>query len=175
MELETIRCVVAGLGDGTIGINALIAALTLEAGDARPPNLTIYNSVQHGWVARKAFALSGLNVTLPALAVFASDVEIKDAEVETAVRDGWVTVTLAHLAEKSATETGNYNALQTNRAILRFCKLFSANSNLAMRTRNGVILQAIAEIKPDSIAAVKDDVFIGAATTVKFLVRETSP
>lgn len=177
MELETIRCVVAGLNDGTIGANAMIDGLTLEGGDTRPTHVTVYDSVRHGWVARRDFSLTNLNVTLPALAVFVGQpVQILNPEVETVVRNGHVSITIAHLELKSATETGIYSALQVNRALLRFCKLFSGNSNAAtFRTRNGIILQAITNIAPQSIAAVKDDAFIGAATEIEFLVRETSP
>lgn len=175
MELETIRCVVSGLTDGTIGVNAMIDGLTLEGGDARPDHVTVYDSVRHGWVARKTFALTNMNATLPGVAVFVTNVEVLTPEIETVVRDAHITVALAHLAEKSATEVGNYNALQTIRAILRFLRAFSANGNATMRTRNGIIVERIDEIVPQSVAAIKDDVFIGASVEVTFYVRETSP
>lgn len=173
MQLELIRCVVAGATDLTIGINTRIAALTLEVGDTLPPNVDVYDCVRHGWVARKTFALEGLNIALPVIAIFVGTLEL-DPEVETYVRDGHIPVTFAYLDERSDTEVGLYNALQTNRAIGRFLRLFSHNSNETMRTRNGIIVQAITELSQDQVAAEKGDVFIGAATTATFLVRETS-
>jgi hypothetical protein len=175
MELETIRCLVDGLNDPTIGINAMIDALGLESGDVTPPHVTVYDSARHGWLARRAFALANLDVTMPALAVMVQSIDVSTPEIETVVREAYITITVADLDENSATQTANYSALQRRRALLRFLSRFSANGNLAMRTRNGVIVRCITEIKPESVAAVKDDVFIGATTDVTFLVRETAP
>jgi hypothetical protein len=120
-------------------------------------------------------ANANLDVTMPALAVMVQSIDVSTPEIETVVREAYITITVADLDENSATQTANYSALQRRRALLRFLSRFSANGNLAMRTRNGVIVRCITEIKPESVAAVKDDVFIGATTDVTFLVRETAP
>lgn len=175
MELETIRSCAAGAADGAHGINAQIAALTLDGADARPANVTLYTSLTAGWVARRTFAIAGLNVSLPAVAIYVGDSAELEPEVATVYRDGHFPVVFAYLDEKSASETGTLNALYTNRAILRFLTWFNHNAQAAtVRTRNGIIVQACTNLTQAPIAAVKGDVFIGAITQATFKVRETS-
>ena len=71
MKRETIRMVKLGAADVTNGINAKIAAVSLDAGDSRPAALNHYNDIDHKWVARRRLNAEDTGAaTLPAMAIF---------------------------------------------------------------------------------------------------------
>lgn len=139
MELEVIRMCAAAAADNAIGVNAMIDTLTLDGQDTRPGHVHVYNSVDDGFVARRAVPEQGGNITFPALAVMVYD-PITFSEVRTTVRDGRFPVAFAYLQRDSDSAKGNRSALYTNRAILRFLSRFLAPTAAAqaLRLRNGV-------------------------------------
>src|SRR5947209_8600308 len=96
MEIEAVRMCAAALADSVIGVNAMLDAVTIDDIDTRPTPLTIYNSVDHRWVARKSVPEKDPNIVFPALAVLLS-APLSLREVGTAVRDGDVTIMFAYI------------------------------------------------------------------------------
>lgn len=175
MELDVIRACAAAASDATIGINAQLAALPLDAGDATPPQVTLYNSVDHGWVARQTAAESGSGITFPAVAILVAQPTTID-QVHTVTRDAHFPVAFAYVQRQADSAHGLRDALYTQRAILRFLTAFAAPTptGQSYRFRNGVGL-----VLPESITAPPTNqpwgaALVTSAVIVTWLVRETS-
>jgi hypothetical protein len=174
MELETISMCAAGAADGTIGVNTMIDALTINAGHLRPAHVTIYNSVDHGWVARRAVPEDGGGVTFPALAVLVAEPITLD-EVQSVVRDGHFPVGFAYLQKLSDSAKGNRDALYTSRAVLRFLSRFANNAAAVSRAMNGIQIVCPVDTKQPPVSEPWGGALVTAVTVVKWLVRETAP
>lgn len=174
MELEVLRMMAAAAADATIGINAMIDGLPVEGADERPPHVTLYNSVEHQWVRRKSFPESGHGLTFPAVAIrLASPLQVE--QVMTTVRDAQVPVMFAYLVRDAETLEGSFDALQTNRAILRFLRRLADNAGAAFRTRNGVqLINPVPSTSQGLTEQQWDKAFVAAATITTWLARETA-
>jgi hypothetical protein len=178
MKLETVRLVKAALADVTYGINAMLAALTLDGSDTRPANPTVYTDVDHKWVARrKVDDVDTAAITFPALAVFQfAPLRCVDVEVRTIVRDADVQIAFAYVVRKQDSAAAVRDALYFNRALLRWFKWFEANDQTSsFRTKNGVTLRLLQELTQDDVDEDWGSVNCIAATIATWRVRENSP
>jgi len=177
VKLETVRLVKAGLADATYGINARIAALTLDGSDTRPSNPTRYYDVDDNWVARRQIDdADSSNISFPALAVFQfAPLRVVDPEVHTVVRDADLQLAFAYLVKKQSSAVAVRDALYFNRALLRWFTWFQANDqSSAFRTKNGVIIRRITELTQDDVHEEWGSADCIAATIATLRVRETS-
>lgn len=178
MLLETIRAIAAAAADNTIGVNAQIAALTLDThspADTAPPNVTIYNAVDDQWVARRAIAENETDISFPALAIYLHSPAQLEAEVETITRDGEFPIGLAVLTKKSDSALGMRDSLYTTRAILRFLRQFELPANDTMRQRNGVHLLEITTLLQPQVYEAWGTAMVAGFVLPTWKVRETSP
>lgn len=177
MKRETIRCLKLAAADGGNGINAKIAAVSIDAGDVRPANVTIYNDIDHKWVARRRANAEDTDISFPALAIFQfAPLEIIDVEVMTVVRDGLLKVGFAWLLKENnpleAVSDGQYY----NRALLQFLHWYMRNDQAsAHRTRNGIIVRTLEEITQDDVHEDWDGAVSVAQTVATLRCRETQP
>lgn len=171
MRLETIRMNAAAADDATIGVNAMLAALPLDGSDTRPPNVTIYNQVDHPWVARRAINLPGDAVTFPALAILAQPSTVH--QVMTSVRDAEIPIVFAYLV-KADTAVNQRHASYTTRALMRFLRLFTDNAGASFRARNGVqLINPMDDVRQGESIQPWDKALAIAATEITWLARET--
>lgn len=177
MKLETIRLIKAGLADATYGINAKIAALTLDGSDARPSNPTRGFDVDDAWVARRKLNAEDTGVTMPALAVFQfQPLRVLNSEVHTIERDAEIDVAFAYLIKKQDADEVVRDGLYFNRALLRWFTWFMSNDQIsAFRTKSGVIISSVTAIEQDDVVEDWGAAVCTASTTATFRVRETSP
>lgn len=169
----------AAAADPTIGVNAMIAALALDGSDPRPSAVTVYNAMDHGWVARRMVPEQGSGITFPALAVFVSQPARLD-EVHTVVRDAHYPVAYAYVTLNSDSAKGNRDAAYTMRALLRTLRLFHAPTptGAGLRQHNGIGI--IPPNGPDAttqppVYETWGSAIVTAVTQVEYLVRDTSP
>lgn len=179
MYLETALMIKDGLADATNGLNAHIAALTLNGSHTRPANPNRYFDIEHNWVARREVNEDDTaTVTFPALAVFeAEPTQILDQEPMTDVRDAEVRVALAHLVKKQPSAATVRDALYAQRALLRWFTWFMRNDQSgAFRTKNGIIIRTIPEggLLQERVHEEMGAAVCVASTTATFIVRETS-
>lgn len=178
MKLEVVRLIKAGLADATNGINAKIAALTLDGTDTRPSNPNRYFDVDHKWVARRHIGDDdALTITFPALAVFQfAPLTAVDPEVSTVVRDVDIQIAFAYLIKKQDSAEAVRDALYFNRALLRWFHWFMSNDQTsAFRTKNGVIVRWVQELAQDDVFEEWGAADCIAATIATLRCRETSP
>lgn len=176
MMLEAIRCLVAGLTDATIGVNTMLAAATLESGDARPADVTVYDSVRHGWVARRSYHHETDAATLPALVVLVPDSASTAAQVMTVVRDGELPVFVGYIRRTEDAAAGNVAAMITQRCVKRTLRRFFANENAAMRARNGIVVGAVlGDLEEFDTETKFGEAVVTAGLQLTLHVRETSP
>lgn len=173
MELETIRMCAIAAADPTIGVNAMLAALPLDGTDTRPDPVTIYNSVDHGWVARQVAPEDGGGVTFPALAILIAE-PIAFDEVHTVTRDGHLPVGFAYVQNLSDSAKGKRDALYTNRAVLRFLTRFASNASAALRQRGGIGLINPSSTTQPPVNQQWGGGLVTALTVVTWFTRETS-
>jgi len=179
MELPVIRMCAAGASDATIGVNAMLDALTLDGSDTRPAHVTIYNSVDHGFVARRKVPQDGGGIIFPAVAILIPD-PVSLYEVRTSVRDGVFPVGFAYLQKASDSASGNRDGLYTNHAIARFLTRFLAPTapSQALRTRAGVGIIGPSDLQNATRQPPVNIDWLGALvtaiTTIDLLVRDTT-
>lgn len=172
MRLETIRMNAAAAADPVIGINAMIAALPIDAGDVRPGNHAIYNQADHTWLARKTVS-KGDDITLPAIGILLQPSNIK--QVNTTIRDAQIPVIFAYLTRNPDSAEAQRDCSYAMRALLRFLRRFADNANAAMRTRNGVqLLHPIDDVQQGEAIQPWNGVTVIAATELTWLARETA-
>lgn len=177
MKRETIRLLRAAAADGGNGINAKIGAVSIDAGDVRPANVTLFDDLTHQWVARRRANAADADLTFPAFAIFQhAPLEVRDVEVMTIVRDADLQVGFALLVKNNdaleATSDGQY----VNRAVLQFLNWFMRNDQAgAFRTRNGITIRSIEKITQDDVHESWEGAVSIAQSLVTFRVRETQP
>lgn len=174
MRLEAIRMHAAAAIDGGIGINAMIAALPIEVGDTRPANVTVYNSMQHPFAARKTVG-QGDDISYPAIAIFAQPSTVH--QVMTSVRDADIPIVFAYLVKKADSVVAQQDGAYTNRAILRFLRrLCDDSTGAAFRVRNGVqLINPVGDegIRQGETIQEWDKAVAIAATEITWRVRDT--
>ena len=177
MKLEAMRCIRDGLADATNGINAKLAALTLDGADTRPANPTRAFDVDDAWVARRSLNAEDTSVTLPALAVFQFEpLQVGNAEILTVVRDASVRVAFAYLLKKQDSDEAVRDGLYFNRALLRWFAWFMSNDQTsAFRTKNGIIIRTVTDIVQPDVVEDWGAAVCTAVTFGTFHLRETSP
>lgn len=177
MKLETVRLIKAGLADVTNGINAKIAALTLDGSDTRPANPAPYFDVDHSWVARRSLTDADTQAVsaFPALAVFQSaPLRALDTEIETIIRDVEIQIAFAYLVKKQDSALAVRDALYFNRALLRWFAWFMSNDQASsFRTKNGAVIRYVTDITQDDVHEEWGAADCIAATIATFRVRET--
>lgn len=177
-KLETIRLIDAGLADVSNGINAKIAALTLDGSDARPSNPTVYTDVDDKWVARRRVSDDDAStITFPALAVFQigrlEAIERNDLDV---VRDFAFTVGFRYLLKKQDSALATRDGLYFNRAIARWFNWFiTRDPNSATRTKNGITIVRCLDFSQSDVREswASADCIVG--TDALLHIREATP
>lgn len=180
MELEAIRAVYAGLTDPTIGINAMIDGLVKDTvTDNLPAHVTVYNYVDHPWVARKKLnkdEIENGHVSVPAVAVFLARPAAIDAKVQTVHRNGDFPIVVAYFTTEPDETKRMRDALYVNRAMLRFLTKFDDNANATMRFRNNVNLFTLQEPVTQTTPFVPwEAAILSAATEFTYHCREHLP
>lgn len=175
MKLETMLCIKDGLADATNGINAKIAALTLNGSDTRPANPTRGFDTEDAWVANRQWNADDPGVTLPALAVFqAAPIRVIDVEPETIVRDVELQLVYAYLVNKQDADEVMRDGHYFIRALLRWHTWFMRNDQAgSFRTRNGIIIRTTQDLSPDDAREDFGAAVSIASVTATYIVRET--
>lgn len=173
MELEAIRMMAAAAADPTIGVNAMLAGVPLDGDDERPLPLSIYNSVDHGAIARQAIPGKGSGLNFPALAVYVAT-SATLAQVGTVVRDGHFPIALSYIDLESDSAKGNRDACYAMRAAARFLTRLARSEAAALRSRGGVQLIAPVDTKQSPVYQKWDAGIVQTMLVVTWLVRETA-
>lgn len=181
MKLETVRLIVAALADVTNGINAKLAGLTLDGSDARPANPTVYDDVDHRWVARRRVDdAETANITFPALVVYQIG-PLRALLEETpydhvVLRDAAIQIGFSYLTKKQDSLVVVRDALYFNRALMRWFNWFiSQDPNSSTRTKNGVIVASCTEFTQDDVHQEWASVDCLATSLATLKLRESSP
>mgnify|MGYP001615747040 CR=1 FL=1 len=176
MLVELMYMLNAGAEDATIGVNAQITGGSVISGHAAPDAVTVYNQIEHSWVARRKLNTEDAGVTFPALAIFQGGPGVLEPEVGTIYRRGDYPIVFAQIRKKSDSALGFRQAGYTNRAVYRFLRDFMENAQTAtMRTQNGIIISQLTQLGEPPVIEDWDKVEVVAAVTATFKLRETSP
>lgn len=137
MIVDLIRQVADWLADPSTGVNAQLASLPDDVGDATPPAVTVVDSTRDAWVARGVVPREKVGAG-PVLMVMLDG----SAPVPLSTQNGHATPTIAvrYVARKAATDELLTEALQTLRAAGRVLAL-RFTSVMGSITRNRTDLE----------------------------------
>lgn len=171
MLLEVIRMVADALADNTIGVNAQLVTLTVDAGDTIPTSITtIADETRNGHVAVGRYP-----TTLPCLTVTLNGQVNLDGEVISDYRDAEVSIMIRYVSQDVDTPQGNSNAYYTLRAVVRALREFNRNTNESLRSRNGIHVLECKSLTHVQLFENIDDAYVTGGIEVTFHVRDTTP
>jgi hypothetical protein len=171
MLLETIRMVADALANNTIGVNAQLATLTVDAGDALPASIvTVADETRNGQVAVGRYP-----TTLPCLTVTLNGQVELDGEVVSSYRDAEVSILIRFVTQDADTAQGNTNAYYTLRAVVKALREFNRNTNESLRSRNGIHVLECKSLTHVQLFENIDDAYVTGGIEVTFHVRDTTP
>jgi hypothetical protein len=170
--VEWTKIVADWLADATNGVNALLAGVPRYTGHTLPPNVTIYNEIEHGFVAR-GFISEDSPMASAALLVYELDGADVDVIAATEQTDATVTVVVGVPIRLSDTADAIRRAKYTLRAVDR--SLIRLNDSMPYGLVHGVELiepvrrRWLAPFKPHEGALFQ----LGLASTFTF--RDNQP
>jgi len=174
MLLEVCRLWKAWLTDGTNGVNARLAGVEKDAGDPVPTALaTIAEPTTHQGVGRlelpREFAYPGLLILPP------TEAQLEDGIATEIFRAADFPVAFVWITQEPNTAVGYREGSYTMRAVLRAINALMENANVASRTRNGIVIEAMHGVSvPRPIAPVAQST-VSMAIFAGFQVTETNP
>lgn len=149
MIIEGCRIIETVLLDGTLGLNAQIAALVMDTPvgggtpDTRPANPTILNAVDDDPTVREE------EITFPAVVIDIGKPGAAPGQIWSGIRDSELDILIAYV-EQSGDVTANKRASDyTMRAIVRCLArgLFAAGKRDTAGTRNGYAISKSSKMK----------------------------
>lgn len=179
--LEVVRMIADRFADAAEGVNAHLAALPRDVGDAIPPNVTVYDETRHGWVARSQAPRTDAGVVFPALTVAIEDPVEFDGDPQYSglanerFEDVDVSVAVRLFVQNVDTEEGTEDAYYTLRAIRGCLKDFMKGEYVAARTRNSVRINQCTGMTSAALVEQLEDVWVTGGLTARFKVHESSP
>lgn len=173
MIIETIRVVKDALADGTIGINAQLTTLDLDAGDSTPTDIATVTDETVNFEAalnRPSEPTPSVNVALNA------DVDL-DGEVMTTFRDGEVELAIRVAVIEDQVHNGVRDIYYYIRAIEKCLRDLASNANAAVRLRNNVQVREILDMTHRPIFREIEDsgTTLTGQLVITWLVRDISP
>jgi hypothetical protein len=159
MIVDAVDQVVAWLGDGTTGVNAV--RLTIP-GDVDPPAVTVYDQNNHAWVAQGT--IERAEITSSAALLVDVDGPVKlPGKAERWAPWPEVPVRIRYLYRGGDTNTAVKYGMATLRAAFRACVYGFNSSGFATEViRNGVIFNAPDCSIQHDFTPLGDDVVVGA-------------
>ena len=156
MIFNTIRILADWYADGTSGINARLATVPKDAGDAVPPSVTIRDSTRDDQVARRHLTDQ---FPAPSVIVFHPVASELDGWIGVGLeRAAGLTVATGYVTRKSVTATGVVDGWLTLRAAKQSINALM-QGNEAARTRNSVrLLRVVRDEISETMAEVGDTV-----------------
>lgn len=148
MIIETCRMIEAVLKDVTLGVNAQIAALVMDApnggsADTRPANVTVRNAVDNDVTVRE------VDTTFPLVVVDVSKPGVAPGQIWSGVRDSEIDLIIAYVTESGDVAKNARNTDYTLRAIVRSIArgLLAANKRDTAGTRNGFVISKASKLR----------------------------
>lgn len=173
MLIETLRAVADALNDVTIGVNAQLSGIPLDAGDPALTPLTLITDETNNLslAMNKAPNDSGYPLLLVTLA---APVEMK-GEVMSDIRSSEVRVLVQYIAQGSTTQNVVRDAYYAMRGVQRCLHDFHSNDNQSMRYRNGIQIQECLSMTHQLVDTYESDNKIVTGMLVTYLVRDSQP
>lgn len=144
MILELDRIVADWLADATHGVNALLASTPLDTGDSTPASIALVtDETRNGDAARGL-----LPASRPCIVVSCDVIDHLEGQVMVVDRDGQVKLRVRIGLDNATTEGAVRDLSYYLRTVIRSLnRLFDADANDAVRTRNDIYLETCLEMK----------------------------
>ena len=174
MVLNGLRILVAALDDPNIGVNAMIQRLPLDGSDAAPKRI---RRILDPTVRGNDNILRGdFGTTFPALIVSPEEPVVAQGEIEQVYRDGEnLSYSVSYATSDSDLAQAMREGLYVCRAIAGVIAELMDVGNIAMRTRNGIVLQYCISITYGTVIDEINEGLVTAAFSANFQVRDINP
>lgn len=173
MILQTIERVATWLGNGTYGVNALLAGVPRIGSDTLPANVTILDERQHQSATRGQFKR---DQTFPVLVVRVPDEFALDEMINYAVRDAPVIpVQISYATKNQDTAAGARDGFYTMHALEKCLHALWTNGVQADRTQGPISLVMPKGLRHISLYTPLGDTMETTGIIASYYVRDTSP
>ncbi len=173
MLIETIRGVSEALVHSTIGVNAQIPTVNVDAGDPTPPLIQYITDQTRDLSA--ALNKQPVDNGSPTITVGINDnVEMK-SEVVSGVRNSEVSVIIQYEALGVLTHSAVRDAYYTMRAVEKCLYAFELNDYAALRTRNNVFIVNSTSMIHTPMETNDASTSVITSLIVRYAVRDEHP
>lgn len=178
MVVEGLRILVDALNSPVYGVNEQLERVPVDTGDSQPPAILSVLDLTRN-VEVLTLAAQGLGgIAAPALICAPEEPVVLNGELEGAGirRDGEaVSYSVTYATRDPDLAQASLDGLYTMRAIEQVIGHLMKTSNIADRTRNGVVLQTCVEISYGLVVENLTDGTVTAALSATFQPRNTTP
>jgi hypothetical protein len=170
MQLNVTRIVADAADDPDYGVNAWLATVPKDVGDAIPANVTVRDQTRDATVARKFAQAAEPNDDGPWLDIgIVEATEIDQLHTGGDTESDAIGVHFRWRVRSASTETAVTAGLLTMRAVRRFLRELCTGDREADRRRNGIELVSMLAFRHDAPAVSEDGehVIVGATATMQ--------
>jgi len=166
---ETLRRATAWLQDATYGVNAQLAAVPRDAGDAQPANVVVFADE----ASHEDAALGRSPETVPAIVVTVESARMINDQVVHEVGDGEVVLNLRLYVADVDAKDAKRDASYYLRA-LSWCvrKWVAQSPGGSARTKNSVQIVEIGAMEFNALYESKDDRIVAGGARLALTVRD---
>lgn len=178
MSLELPPLLADWLRDATYGVNAILATIPRDGGDALPPSVTICDEVRDAWCARKQIAEEKVLAGQPIVGVFQNgDSTYPFARMQRGINgagllEGDAAFVILYMQRESDSAKAAGYARYTLRAVLQSLLLMFDPKSPAVRERNGASLVTPLKFSMSTLLEERGDVLVTGGVLAEFKVRE---
>ncbi len=166
------------LRNSTYGVNAILAGIPRDGGDALPPSVTVCDEVRDAWCARKQIAEEKVLAGHPVVGVFQNgDATYPFARMQRGANgagllEGDASYVVLYMQRESDSAKAAGNARYTLRAVMQSLLLMFDPKSNATRVRNGASLVVPTKFAMSTLLEERGDVLVTGGVLADFKVRE---
>jgi hypothetical protein len=166
--VECCRVVCDWLNDPVNGVNALLPATPVDAGDSVPANLASIVDATRDFLA----ARGRLPANLPGIAIVPLPIENLSPHITTTDAEADVHLAIRLGMTKTQADQGFRDSSYYLRTILRSLRRLNANFDHSKLTRNGIYLEGASEMSAIQLFDPIEDTVITGAILITYHTRE---
>lgn len=178
MSLEMPPLLADWLRDTTYGVNAILAGVPRDVGDALPPSVTVCDEVRDAWCARKQIAEEKVLAGAPVVGVFQNgDSTYPFGRLQRGINgggllEGTAAFVILYMQRESDSAKAAGNTRYTLRAVLQSLLLMFDPKSPAVRERNGASLVLPQKFQMSTLLEERGDVLVTGGVLAEFQIRE---
>jgi hypothetical protein len=178
MSLELPPLIADWLADDTYGVNAILATIPRDVGDALPPDVFVVDEVRTAWAARRLISAENVTAGHPAVIVGQSaELTYPTGRAQLTAQgarmlEGTATYLIMYAQHESDSAKAASNSRYTLRAILNSLILMHDPKSTATIERNGATLGLPRSFKMSTLLEERSDSLVTGGVLAEYNIRE---